>query len=88
MSGIDHDESRGLALTERSLFNDLEDSCAQNTGSYDGDPQTRLYQGQIDRTSQLFCDIKAQKKQLLKKAAKEKARRDRHIAMMKTLQQH
>ena len=61
---------------------------AQNPPDSDDDAQSKVLQFHIDSSSQLLYKIKAQKKQLLKSAAKDKARRDKHISMMQTMEQH
>ena len=80
------DESRGCDPTEYSLFNDPDDSDVPSPP--DADPQAEVLQDRLDRAEQLLYKKQAQKKQLAKSAAKDKARRDKHIAMMQTLQQH
>ena len=93
---VDNEESKGFTRTEYSLFTSINNSAmdgvrnygAQNPPDSDDDAQSKVLQFHIDISSQLLYKIKAQKKQLLKSAAKDKARRDKHISMMQTMEQH
>lgn len=80
---VENEESKGYDQTDYSHLNNDFDNADS-----DDDAKGKVIQGQLDRLQDLLEQKKTQKKQLEKSAAKDKARREKHIKMMQSMQQY
>ena len=79
---VDNEESKGFTQADYSLFNT--DFEAEES---DDDAKTKIVKRQLNHLEQLYNKKQAQTKQVKKSAAKDKARRDKYIALMQSMQE-
>ena len=79
---VENEESKGFTQADYSLFNT--DFEAEES---DDDAKTKIVKRQLNHLEQLYNKKQAQTKQVQKSAAKDKARRDKYIALMQSMQE-
>ena len=79
---VENEESKGFTQADYSLFNtDFEAEESED------DARTKILKRQVNHLEQLYNKKQAQTKQVKKSAAKDKARRDKYIALMQSMQE-
>ena len=77
----ENEETKGHDQTDYSHFkDDFDDS--------DDDALTKVLKGRLNDIKDLYHKLQSQRKQLEKSAAKDKAKREKHIKMMQSMQQY